>query len=197
LDAQAQRQIDVAKLAEGISSFCQRIQPTLKGLNFAQRRQLVELLIDCVIVTDGHVEIRYVVPTGSAGETTAFCHLRKDYFNMHALEVMAQDPTTWAQIGHHHTEFCWAGGRCSRPGDRQIAEPIGFQRHAHAWQIAPFTVLDAQLIRSALHTTREGDHGVVGEPNDIVPVQLAAFARPIAAAEAAISQKGDSAHALE
>ena len=80
LDAQAQRQIDVAKLAEGIRAFCQRIQPTLEHLDFAQRRQLVELLIDCVIVTDGQVEIRYVLPTGPAGESTAFCHLRKDYF---------------------------------------------------------------------------------------------------------------------
>jgi site-specific DNA recombinase len=80
LDAQAQRQIDVAKLAEGISTFCQRIHPTLNRLDFAQRRQLVELLIDCVIVTDGQVEIRYVLPTGPAGETTSFCHLRKDYF---------------------------------------------------------------------------------------------------------------------
>jgi len=81
LDAQAQRQLDVAKVAEGITSFCRRIHPTLKRLDFAQRRQLVELLIDCVIVTDGQVEIRYVLPTGPAGETTAFCHLRKDYFD--------------------------------------------------------------------------------------------------------------------
>jgi site-specific DNA recombinase len=87
LDAQAQRQIDVAKLAEGITTFCQRIQPTLNRLDFAQRRQLVELLIDCVIVTDGQVEIRYVLPTGPAGESTAFCHLRKDYFNPPPLPV--------------------------------------------------------------------------------------------------------------
>jgi site-specific DNA recombinase len=84
VDAQAQRQLDVAKVAEGITNFCQRIRPTLKRLDFAQRRQLVELLIDCVIVTDGQVEIRYVVPTGPAGETTAFCHLRKDYFDLRA-----------------------------------------------------------------------------------------------------------------
>ena len=72
----------VAKLAEGITTFCQRLQPTLEHLDFAQRRQLVELLIDCVIVTDGQVEIRYVLPTSPAGESTAFCHLRKDYFQL-------------------------------------------------------------------------------------------------------------------
>src|SRR5215216_3735983 len=111
LDVQAQRQIDVAKLAEGISSFCQRIQPTLEGLNFAQRRQLVELLIDCVIVTDGHVEIRYVLPTGPAGETTSFCHLRKDYFNVHALEIVPQHLAISVQSGHHDTQFRRARGR--------------------------------------------------------------------------------------
>jgi hypothetical protein len=68
-------------LAQGIDAFCQGIGPTLDQLNFAQRRQLVELLIDRVIVTDGQVEIRYVVPTGPKGETTPFGHLRLDYLN--------------------------------------------------------------------------------------------------------------------
>jgi site-specific DNA recombinase len=94
LDAQAQRQIDVAKLAEGITSFCQRLQPTLEQLSFAQRRQLVELLIDCVIVTNGQVEIRYVLPTGPAGETTAFCHLRKDYFQLEPKAVIVNQVVT-------------------------------------------------------------------------------------------------------
>jgi hypothetical protein len=46
LDAQAQQHVHVAALAQGIEAFCQRIQPTLDKLTFAQRRQLVELLID-------------------------------------------------------------------------------------------------------------------------------------------------------
>jgi site-specific DNA recombinase len=50
-------------------------------LTFAQRRQLVELLIDRVVVNDAQVEIRYVIPTGPKGETTPFCHLRLDYLN--------------------------------------------------------------------------------------------------------------------
>jgi site-specific DNA recombinase len=81
LEAQAQQQVNVAALAQGIEAFCQRTHLTLNNLTFAQRRQLVELLIDCVIVTDGQVEIRYVVPTGPKGETTPFCHLRLDYFH--------------------------------------------------------------------------------------------------------------------
>jgi site-specific DNA recombinase len=79
LEVQAQKQIDLAALASGIQDFCQRIQPTLETLNFAQRRQLVELLIDRVIVTDGCVEIRYVIPTSPKGEISHFCHLYKDY----------------------------------------------------------------------------------------------------------------------
>jgi site-specific DNA recombinase len=80
LDAQAQQHVNVAVLAQGIETFCQRLQPTLDNLTFAQRRQLVELLIDRVIVNDAQVEIRSVVPTGPKGETTPFCHLRLDYF---------------------------------------------------------------------------------------------------------------------
>jgi site-specific DNA recombinase len=79
LDAQAQKQIDVAALTVGIQDFCQRIQPTLEDLVFAQRRQLVELLVDRVIVNDGHVEIRYVIPTSPKGELSRFCHLRTNY----------------------------------------------------------------------------------------------------------------------
>jgi site-specific DNA recombinase len=81
LEAQAQQQIDVVTLAHGIDTFCQRIGPMLNQLNFTQRRQLVELLIDRVIVNDGQVEIRYVIPTGPKGEVTAFCHLRLDYLS--------------------------------------------------------------------------------------------------------------------
>ena len=81
LEAQAQKQIDLAELASGIQDFCERVQPTLDALDFNQRRQLVELLIDRVVVTDGHVDIRYVIPTSPKGEIDRFCHLYKDYFD--------------------------------------------------------------------------------------------------------------------
>jgi len=90
LEAQAHQQQNVATLARGITDFCQRVQPTLTHLTFDQRRHLVELLIDCVIVTDEQVEIRYVVPTGPAGEQTPFCHLRLDYFNTPAAGIPLQ-----------------------------------------------------------------------------------------------------------
>ena len=91
LEAQAQQQVEIAALAQGIQAFCQRVQPTLDQLTLAQRRQLVELLIERVIVTDGQVEIRYVIPTGPKGETTPFCHVRLDYLHGPALVVRPDD----------------------------------------------------------------------------------------------------------
>jgi site-specific DNA recombinase len=72
VEAQAQQQVNVAALAQGIETFCRRLGPTLDTLTFAQHRQLVELLIDRVIVTDGQVEIRSVVPTGRRGKPLPF-----------------------------------------------------------------------------------------------------------------------------
>jgi len=91
LEAQAQKQLDTAKLAAGIEDFCRRLQPTLEQLDFAQRRQLVELLIDRVIVDNETVEIRYVIPTAPAGELAPFCHLRKDYLDLKAQGVVVDD----------------------------------------------------------------------------------------------------------
>ena len=54
---------------------------SLAAASFEQRRQLVLLLIDRVIVTDAEVEIRYVLPTSPESEHVRFCHLRKDYFD--------------------------------------------------------------------------------------------------------------------
>jgi site-specific DNA recombinase len=88
LEAQAQKQLDTAKLAAGVEDFCRRLPPTLDQLTFAQRRQLVELLIDRVIVDDEKVEIRYVIPTAPAGEHAPFCHLRKDYFDLEAQAII-------------------------------------------------------------------------------------------------------------
>src|SRR5207244_3424519 len=75
LDARAQQHVNVAAFAQGIEAFCQRMHATLDNLTFAQRRQLVELLIDRVIVNDAQVEIRYVVYTRPTRETTPFCLL--------------------------------------------------------------------------------------------------------------------------
>jgi site-specific DNA recombinase len=80
LHHQAQRLHEAAGLATSVEAFCQRVQVSLETATFEQKRQLVELLIDRVIVTGEEVEIRYVIPTHQRSEHIRFCHLRLDYF---------------------------------------------------------------------------------------------------------------------
>jgi site-specific DNA recombinase len=68
-----------AQLAAHAGDFCQRLQHGLTNADFNHKRVLLELLVDRVIVTNGHVEIRYVVPTGPNGEELPFWRLRTDY----------------------------------------------------------------------------------------------------------------------
>ena len=82
LDAQVDRRAETAGLATSITDFCQRVQAGLATATFEQKRTLVELLIDRVLVANGEVEIRYVLPTHPRSEKIRFCHLRKDYFQM-------------------------------------------------------------------------------------------------------------------
>ncbi len=77
----AERQDDTAGLAAHAEAFCQRVRKGLAKADFSQKRALLELLVDRVIVTDGVVEIRYVVPTGPEGEREPFWRLRSDYRN--------------------------------------------------------------------------------------------------------------------
>ncbi len=77
----AERQGETAGLAAHAEAFCQRVRKGLADADFDHKRALLELLVDRVIVTDGVVEIRYVVPTGPDGERKPFCRLRSDYRN--------------------------------------------------------------------------------------------------------------------
>ena len=67
LDAVAGQRLELQAVADGIEAFCQTIRAGLATATFEQRRQLAELLIDRVIVTDGEAEIRYVLPTSPGG----------------------------------------------------------------------------------------------------------------------------------
>jgi site-specific DNA recombinase len=82
LGAQVDRQGKLADMVTSIEAFCQRVRSGLTHATFAQKRTLVELLIDRVLVDNDDVEIRYVIPTTPRGETTRFYQLRKDYFQM-------------------------------------------------------------------------------------------------------------------
>ena len=86
LGAQVDRQHEISQMAHSIQDFCRRVQSGLANASFVQKRTLLELLVDRVLVINDQVEIRYVVPTHPRGETTRFCHLRKDYFD-HIVQV--------------------------------------------------------------------------------------------------------------
>ena len=79
LDAAAGQRLELRVVTDGIEAFCRTVRAGLATATFEQRRQLAELLIDRVIVTDGQVEIRYVLPTSPDGPHRPFCQLRKDH----------------------------------------------------------------------------------------------------------------------
>jgi site-specific DNA recombinase len=79
LEAQVDRQAEIARLGLSLDEFCRRVREGLDRATWEQKRQLIEWLVVRVIVTDGEVEIRYAIPTSSAGAATRFCQLRADY----------------------------------------------------------------------------------------------------------------------
>ena len=82
LEASARERAELAAIADSIEEFCERVRAGLADATFEQKRRLVELLIDRVIVNDEEVEIRYVVPTSPEGPHQPFCHLRTDYLRL-------------------------------------------------------------------------------------------------------------------
>jgi hypothetical protein len=76
LEAQGEQRRELAGMMQSIEEFCQRVALGLSQASFEQKRQLVELLIDCVVVHKEEVEIHYVAPTSSRSEHIRFCHLR-------------------------------------------------------------------------------------------------------------------------
>jgi site-specific DNA recombinase len=88
LSGEAERLNEALGLAASLEAFCERVSAGLESATFNQRRELVELLIDRVIVTGDEIEIRYVLPTSPQSEHVRFCHLRSDYFH---------HPATWQQ----------------------------------------------------------------------------------------------------
>src|SRR5919197_60835 len=85
--AQGERLAQVSAIAQSMTAVLEQLRVGLDQAGFERRRQLVELLVDRVVVTDGRVEIRYVIPTTPGSTKTRFCHLRTDYFHHVALPV--------------------------------------------------------------------------------------------------------------
>jgi site-specific DNA recombinase len=79
LELTVTQRTELSHLAASIEVFCAQTRPVLEQATFAQKRQLAELLIDRVIVTDEVIEIRYVIPTKPDGPHVPFINLRSDY----------------------------------------------------------------------------------------------------------------------
>ncbi len=89
------------QLVQGVEAFCYRVKQGLGQATFEQKRQLVELLIDRVVVTHEEVEIRYIIPTSPKGEQSRFCHLRIDYFTEYLEPELGR-----LILGHPHP-YCF------------------------------------------------------------------------------------------
>ena len=88
-------------------------EPMQRGLaqaDFEQRRQLVLLLIDRVIVTDAELEIRYVLPTSPKSEHVRFCHLRNDYFHDPPARRQHEAALGLGQLDHLEGDAVLGGG---------------------------------------------------------------------------------------
>lgn len=148
LEAQVDRQTQLAGLAASIEDFCQRIRTGLANATFEQKRQLVELLIDRVVITNGEVEIRYVIPTSPSSEHVRFCHLRKDYLDTEATPVEFKDLMGW---------------NCS-----QAIDSIGKPLHPVASIASPAVLTHQDHLDGvgSLSATVEGVEGLIALPSD-------------------------------
>jgi site-specific DNA recombinase len=140
--AQGERLVEVSAIAQSMTQVLTGLRVGLGQASFQQRRQLVELLIDRVVVTDGHVEIRYVIPTTSSSTKTRFCHLRTDYFHLVALSIPHPIDPRWA--GHRVVRDApW------RPAGRTARGWSLRHREARVEDPAPYSVVCdlASLVR--------------------------------------------------
>jgi site-specific DNA recombinase len=120
-DAERQRQL--AGLTASLEAFRARVQGGLDQATFEQRRQLVLLLVDRVVVTDADVEIRYVLPTNPESEHVRFCHLRKDYFDHPAPGQQNEAAFGLGQLDHFELDAVRGGsGRRALAGVAPVHE---------------------------------------------------------------------------
>ncbi len=135
---------------EWIEDFCKRLAPALEQLDFTQRRQLVELLIDRVIVDNDKVEIRYVIPTGPQGEQTLFCHLRKDYFDLEPQTVIVnQFVVSEFKVAAEKTDMCGGPGASVGFDDDDDIQGLAklLVAHLHLIDVGLDVVFQRRLLR--------------------------------------------------
>lgn len=67
LKAAEKNKIDHEKIFENIEAFCDAVRRGIGNANFEDRRKIIELLVEEVIVTNGKVEIAHIVPFEKKG----------------------------------------------------------------------------------------------------------------------------------
>jgi site-specific DNA recombinase len=128
LSDNAARQRQLAELTASLEAFRERVQRGLAQASFEQRRELVLLLIDRVVVTNADVEIRYALPTSPDSEQVRFCHLRKDYFDAPAPAVELGDLSRVDPLGQVAPQPDHALARLGRRVQGELDAPPGFGR---------------------------------------------------------------------
>ena len=111
LESSANERIELAKIADSIEQFCKQVKEGLSNATFEQKRALVELLIDQVLLTNEEVEIRYVIPTSPEGPHLPFCHLRTDYLDGHPPREVGRHRHHGQAGGVHWNYYKPHGGR--------------------------------------------------------------------------------------
>jgi site-specific DNA recombinase len=95
VEARVQQRRGLEQIAASIEQFCSQVRAGLQAATFEQRRLLVELLLDQVVVTDEEVEIRSVMPTSPNGVRQPFCQLRLDYRGGLPARVCEHSRSSW------------------------------------------------------------------------------------------------------
>jgi hypothetical protein len=135
--AQGEQLVQLSAIAQSTTAVLEQLRVGLDQADFKQRRQLVELLIDRVVVTNGQVEIRYVIPTTTGSTHTRFCHLRTDYFDPIAAAVGGPVEAGLASLvrlgGDHRPDATTAQ---QPPGAGERVALVGDQR---GWPLARLT----------------------------------------------------------
>ena len=147
MEAQVDQRIELAGVVSSVEDFCRRVQSGLATATFEQRRELIELLIDRVIVTGSDVEIRYVIPTTPRSEQVRFCHLRTDHLDGLPGRVLARHVTPRAARAQDvedaiedqaHIRVAWAAA--------------GLGRRDETFDTLPFSVGEVAWVELVAHT---------------------------------------------
>nr|WP_244422453.1 zinc ribbon domain-containing protein [Ktedonobacter racemifer] len=159
LEANVGHHDQLAGMVQSIEAFCQRVQQGLNEATFEQKRQLIELLVDRVVVTGEEVEIRYVIPLSPTSEQIRFCHLRLDYFDR---PVVSDEPeqTFWWSMLHRET---------TQPIHHFMAKLMGFQEAYASFEAKHLLDAFPLVFQPVIEIGATGDLAMLQAPMTFLP----------------------------